>query len=318
MIRKANNINDEKTSLRARHDSATANARCGSDIAAVLDALDARKAASEVGLLAYGGSIAYGLDTESSDIDIRGFYLPTREDLLLLRDRETIEVHDGTDAALHSARKMLSLLSACNPNVIEILGLCPEHILIGSKWFDLILENSDAFISRKCAGTFGGYATQQLRRIENSMTRDAGSTDTEGAKRSMDSAITAFSSRYASYAQAKIDVELAGEEAGSKGLLVSLDMRRVPINELRAMCGELDAIAKNADNLAARNRKKDTYKLSKHMSHLIHLLRMGSEMLESGRVNTYRTEDRDQLLALKRGMWMEEGADGTRRIDDAF
>ena len=274
--------------------------------------------ASSMELVAYGGSIAYGLDTENSDIDLRGFFLPARRDLLTFKDAGTIEVKDGVDAAMHSANKILSLLCACNPNVIEILGLRPEHVLIRGKWYDEILANKHMFVSAKCSGTFGGYAVQQLRRIQNSMSRDKGDTDTEGALRSMKAAIASFDDKYSNYLEGSIEVKLADDTVGAKALYLTLDMKDVPITEIRGMCGDLDAIAKNADNLAARNRKKETSKLSKHMSHLIRLLRMGSELLESGEINTYRDKDAELLLKLKQGMWMEEDSDGTRHIDDAF
>ena len=45
---------------------------------------------------------------------------------------------------------------------------------------------------------------------------------------------------------------------------------------------------------------------------------MGSELLESGDINTYRDKDAELLLQLKQGMWMEEDPNGTRHIDDAF
>ena len=109
---------------------------------ALTQGMDNLGVASSMELVAYGGSIAYGLDTENSDIDLRGFFLPVRRDLLTFKDAGTVEVKDGVDAAMHSANKVLSLLCACNPNVIEILGLRPEHVLIRDKWYDEILTNN--------------------------------------------------------------------------------------------------------------------------------------------------------------------------------
>ena len=134
----------------------------------------------------------------------------------------------------------------------------------------------------------------------------------------MKAAFASFDDKYSNYLEGSIEVKLADDTVGAKALYLTLDMKDVPITEIRGMCGDLDAIAKNADNLAARNRKKETSKLSKHMSHLIRLLRMGSELLESGEINTYRDKDAELLLKLKQGMWMEEDSDGTRHIDDAF
>lgn len=285
----------------------------------LLTSLEESGAASSIGLVTYGGSIAYGLDTPESDVDLRGFFLPALNNLLMVKDIENIEVHnDIVDGALYSAKKMIELLRACNPTTIEILGMAPEHIIVASPHYDLMLANKNIFLSKDAGNRFGGYATQQLRRIENSMSRDAGDTDTEGARRSMNAAIKTFSERYGHYDQGDVKVDLVDEKDGMKSLFVSLDMKNVPIGELRGMMSELDTISKNADNLAARNRKKDTAKLSKHMSHLVRLMRMGSELMESGEINTYRTGDRELLLALKQGLWMSEDENGIRHVDDAF
>lgn len=288
------------------------------EVTALLTELGNRNIASSVGLVAYGGSTAYGLDTEASDVDLRGFFLPTKENILMMSDVEDAEIKEGVDGMLYSVKKLTKLLLSSNPNVIEILGLAPEHVLVSSPFYKQIVVHKDIYISRKAAETFGGYAVQQLRRIENSMSRDKGDTDTEGALRSMRAAIGHFDEKYTGYAEGDISVELDDDEVGSKSLFVSMDLKRFPVHQLRGICGDLDAIAKNADNLAARNRKKKTEKLSKHMSHLIRLLRMGCELLETGEVNTRRVGDAEFLLALKQGIWMEEDADGTRHIDDAF
>lgn len=298
----------------------TTDLRHQAEVDVLLNYLYERNCASSVGLIAYGGSTAYGLDTEASDVDLRGFFLPTARDLMLFHDEDTVNINEEVDGVLYSANKLTSLLLACNPNVIEILGIAPEHILIGSPFYNDIRANKDIYLSRRAADTFGGYATQQLRRIENSMSRDKGDTDTEGALRSMRSAIKSFDEKYTAYSAGALNVHLEeNTEVGAKALLIDMDMKGVPITELRSMCGDLDAIAKNADNLAARNRKKKTEKLSKHMSHLIRLLRMGTELLETGEVNTYRTgEDAQLLLNIKQGMWMEEDENGVRHVDDAF
>lgn len=289
------------------------------ELDALISGLAATGKASKVGLVAFGGATAYGLDTENSDVDLRGFFLPTAQDLLMFDEAGTIEIKEGVDGVMHSAYKLTSLLLAGNPNIVEILGMRPEHILVESPEYTEIVSNKDIYLSSRVADTFGGYATQQLRRIENSMSRDDGDTDTAGALRSMRAAIKHFDEKYTAYNEpGALSIELKDDEAGSSALFISLDMRDFPLKQLRGMCGDLDAIAKNADNLAARNRKKKTEKLSKHMSHLVRLLRMGTEMLSTGEVNTYRTDDAAFLLDLKQGLWMSEDENGIRHIDDAF
>ena len=42
----------------------------------------------------------------------------------------------------------------------------------------------------------------------------------------------------------------------------------------------------------------------KNAAHLIRLLRMGAEFLQTGRLQVYRTEDAEELKVIKRGGWM--------------
>ena len=272
---------------------------------------------SSVGMIAYGGSLAYGLATENSDVDLRGFALPVASDVLKMEDFEQVQTMDGVDATIYSLRKVLGLLLACNPNVVELLGLRPESVLVSSSAYERLLANKDIFISRACMHTFGGYATAQLRRIENAMSRDGdGKKTAEGATRSMNAAMLSFPDRYEAYAAGDVALHLKDAD-GTPEIFVDFNVRDFPAHQLRGLCGELDDINKNAANLQARNRKKAD-KLSKHASHLVRLLRMGSELLETGEVNTYRENDRDLLLALKQGLWFSEDEKGNRSFAPEF
>ena len=113
-------------------------------------------------LLAFGGSHAYGTNGPSSDIDIRGITAPRRKDILDTdlfdrpSDRRNIMGPRGfeqyndpdTDTIVYSLDKMVRLLCRCNPNTIEILGCRPQDYAMVSESGRLLLENSDAFLSK--------------------------------------------------------------------------------------------------------------------------------------------------------------------------
>lgn len=95
-------------------------------------------------LLTLGGSHAYGMDKEGSDLDVRGVALNQKEEILLGTDFEQV-VNTDTDTTIYSFNKIIELLSKCNPNTIEELGCLPEHYLFVSDIGEKLLENRKIF-----------------------------------------------------------------------------------------------------------------------------------------------------------------------------
>lgn len=122
-------------------------------------------------LLGLGGSHAYGTNREGSDLDIRGCALNSKTEILTNENFEQF-TNEETDTVIYSFNKLLSLLSGCNPNCIEILGLKPEHYLYLSPIGQELLDNKQLFLSKRAIHSFGGYANSQLRRLDNKAVRD--------------------------------------------------------------------------------------------------------------------------------------------------
>lgn len=129
-------------------------------------------------LLTLGGSYAYGMNKEGSDLDIRGIALNSKEDILLGSDFDQV-VNVNTDTSVYSFNKILTLLEKCNPNTIEELGCLPEHYLVLTDIGKELLENRKMFLSKICIYTFAGYAGSQLRRMENKAARLVGQAQNE-------------------------------------------------------------------------------------------------------------------------------------------
>lgn len=91
-------------------------------------------------ILTLGGSHAYGMDKEGSDLDVRGIALNSKSDILLGTDFEQV-VDVDTDTTMYSFNKMIQLLASSNPNTIEQLGCLPEHYLHLSKIGKELLDN---------------------------------------------------------------------------------------------------------------------------------------------------------------------------------
>ena len=129
-------------------------------------------------LLTLGGSHAYGMDKEGSDVDIRGIALNTKPEILLGNDFDAV-VDVPTDTTIYSFNKMLQLLSSNNPNTIEILGCRPEQYLHLTPVGQELLDNRKMFLSKLCIHSFGGYASAQMRRLQNKAVRLMDQTEHE-------------------------------------------------------------------------------------------------------------------------------------------
>ena len=101
---------------------------------------DNKHLGSNIQLLALGGSHAYGLNVEGSDLDVRGMSLNSKSEVLLGEDFSQVQ-DKITDTVIYSSNKLLKMLSDCNPNVIEMLGCKPEHYLYVGGVGKLILDN---------------------------------------------------------------------------------------------------------------------------------------------------------------------------------
>lgn len=266
-----------------------------------------------------GGSNAYGLGLPGSDIDVRGFAMRDGFSILTGRDFETF-TEIRTDTTIYSFDKFLTLLGQCNPNIIEFLGLREDAYERMGPAGKALYSNREAFLSKRAAKTFGGYALSQLNRLENALGRSPKTEEIQRRKlrRSLEHAIASFEERYGSYrsGSARIRVVPAGE--GDDGqVLLDIGMRGVDIHELNEMLSQTTNVARDYDKLTARNRKKDAYHLAKHMSHLLRLYKMGAEILSGEGVITDRRDagDADFLMDVKLGKYLNK--DGTE-IDDEF
>ena len=121
-------------------------------------------------LLGYGGSIAYGTNLPTSDIDIRGAALRSPRDILLNQNFEQV-IDNKTDTTIYSLEKFCSLLTSNNPNTLELLGLKPEHYLYIAPAARPILEHPQWFLTKRVQRSFGGYVYAQKQRLINGLDR---------------------------------------------------------------------------------------------------------------------------------------------------
>lgn len=110
------------------------------------------------------GSHAYGTATAERDLDLRGvFAVPPVEYMGLLAPVNQI-ADARSDIVFYSLRRVIELLSAANPNVLELLYIPAECIRWSTSAFEQLLGHRDNFISQQCVQTHIGYALTQIKK----------------------------------------------------------------------------------------------------------------------------------------------------------
>lgn len=112
------------------------------------------------------GSVAYGVNTPESDIDFRGVYLDHKASFLGLGSPDKSITIPTYDTVIHPLEKTVHMLSKCNPNIIEMLGIRPEHIAFIDPLFQRIIDNAELFLSKKAlAASTCGFVKSEMDRI---------------------------------------------------------------------------------------------------------------------------------------------------------
>lgn len=255
--------------------------------------------------LTLGGSHAYGTNVETSDVDVRGCALNSRSDLLGLSAFEQV-VNTETDTTIYSFNKLISLLINCCK---------PEHYFMLTDIGKQMIDNRKLFLSQKAVASFGGYATQQLRRLQNALARDRlpQAQTEEHIKGALERSIKSFGDRYTSFENGGIELLTAESPRDDLDTEVfcNIHIDKYPAREFQTLLNTLSAVVGNYEKLNHRNHKKDDAHLNKHAMHLIRLYLMCLDILENEEIRTYREDDRDFLLSIRNGAFQNE--DGTYR-----
>ena len=134
-------------------------------------------------ILVRHGSHAYGTNTPTSDIDVKGVAIEPRSfHLGFLHTFEQFESMGTTtggnlarlrslagkdaDVVIYSLKKFAKLAADCNPNIIEVLHVDDSDIIHIDEFGEELRSIRNDFLSRKARHTFSGYAHAQLKRIK--------------------------------------------------------------------------------------------------------------------------------------------------------
>lgn len=260
-------------------------------------------------IIGLGGSYAYGTNTATSDVDVRGICLNTREELLTNNHFEQL-LNSETDTTIYALNKIFSLLANCNPNTIEILGLRPEQYYLISKEGQMILDNKEMFLSKKAIQSFGGYANAQLRRLDNKAARLVSQSEQERhILNSIESARYGFADKYAldSDGYLRLYIDKSDREDLDEEIYMDVKYSHYPLRDYCGMWNEFKTVLRDYDKLGKRNKQAIEHgKLAKHMMHLVRLYLMVFDILENHEIVTYREKDHDLLMSIRRGDYLDE------------
>lgn len=130
------------------------------------------------------GSVAYGVSSDTSDMDVYGFCVPSR-DYVFPHLRGEIEGF-GTpgprfnqfqqhhiksdnkeyDVCIYSIVKFFQLCMENNPNMVDALFVPRRCVLYSTPMGEMVRENRKLFLSKACWPKFKGYAYGQLNKLK--------------------------------------------------------------------------------------------------------------------------------------------------------
>lgn len=283
------------------------------------------------------GSRSYGLDTATSDTDIKGvFVLPKH---MFYGLEYTAQVNNETnDIVYYEVKRFMELLSKNNPNILEMLNVPEKCVLQKHPVMDLL--HPEMFLSKLCEQSFANYAFTQIKKAYGLEKKIVNPVEEE--RKSVLDFCFVYEEKDA--LPLKIYLEEKGLEQIKIGLAAiahlrdcynlyysnefnySGVMKKDNANEV-----SLSSIPKGEKPLAMLYFNKDAYSVyckqykeywdwvakrneerykttmshgknydSKNMMHVFRLLLMAKEIATEGKINVHR-KDREFLLSIKEG-----------------
>ena len=284
----------------------------------------------------YAGSHSYGTNTATSDVDFRGIFVAdpinVRTPFFPIR-----EVEDTTeeDTKLYELNQYMKLALDCNPNIIETIWTHMSDVVHDTPAYQMLRKHAPDLLSSKVAFTTTGYATAQLKRIKghnkwltnpqpveppqqcnyvslvHNFTTDKKfkvdlhdfcdgyrlvpfSGDTYGVYESIHH--STFNSDSGS-----LNVTFEGDSHQLGTPLFIIKFNKDVYNTTKDMHTNYWTWKNNRNKV--RSALEEQYGFDcKHASHLVRLMRIGAEALQTGQIIVKRP-DAAELLSIRNGAW---------------
>jgi uncharacterized protein len=293
-------------------------------------------------LLAVTGSRAYGIHRPDSDVDVKGVAIPPARYFhgfahhfeqadraaevavfapLLTESERAIVATSKLEGSVYDIRKLLSLATACNPNILDVLFCRDEEVRLQTDLGRQLRAHRHLLLSATARQTYGGYAAAQLKRIQGhrKWLLDPPTRPPTRAEHGLPEHTLLPADQIAAV-NAAVAKEIGGDAQGADDATWLAAARRFGLDDNlvyvmvqeRAYAAaarhwkqyETWRTSRNPDRAAAEARYGyDT----KHAAHLVRLLRMAWEILDQGVVHVWRGPggggDADEIRAVRDGAW---------------
>jgi len=300
--------------------------------------VDLRGAAVPPAAVLHGFRQAFAQADQPGDMDV---FVDTLTD-----EEQAVVARTKVEGSIYSLAKFARLCVDCNPNLLETLFARDAEVRVCTPLGERLREHRQAFLSHKAQHTFTGYALGQLKRIRGHrqwllsppaapptreafglprrtlVPKDHLAAAQAAVRKRLDewnpdwgplphSEITRLQTQLEGFLE---EVLLAGESpwhraARSIGLdddlIEAMDRERRYKNAQR-----------NWEQYRTWQRQRNPARAAleaahgydtKHGAHLVRLLRMGREILETGEVRVWRGgHDAEELQAIRQGAWSYE------------
>ncbi len=246
------------------------------------------------------------------------------------------------DAVIYDIRKYFNLAADCNPNIIETLHAEDSDYIFVDDIGREILDHKYDFLSKKAKHTFSGYAVSQLHRIklhrrwllnppkapptraelglpeQTLIPQDQFLAAQAEVQKELDrfqfdfledlsesNKIAIRNTVFDMLAELKITTDQhwlsAARKVGLSDNFIELMQKERQYLALKREWDQLQSWKKTRNVARAALEEKYGYD-TKHGYHLVRLMRMCREILETGKVIVKRP-DREELLAIRNGAW---------------
>ncbi len=261
----------------------------------------------------------------------------------LTKNEEEAVAKSKLEGSVYDIRKFFRLAAEANPNILEILFCREEEIRLQTEFGRELRKNRDIFVSARAKHTFCGYAASQLKRIRTHRRWLLNPPEKQPARAVFnlpERTLIPKDQLAAAWADIRKKIDSWEIDFGTLPEAGKIQIQE----RIAEVLSELDVTSDKKWQNAARglgynenfislldrerqyesahkeweqyqswkrNRNPERSKLemahgydTKHAAHLVRLLKMGKELLETGEFHVWRGDlDADEIRAVLQGDW---------------